>query len=110
MYNEIVETSSKAQYCAEYARKLSLLKVETTNMFHHFMQNHTIEYRHVTKKEILYINKWLNQVLLTALHMKKAEEAVVGNDWCCNFVEKQSFKQLVKTLDPSQKVPCRKYF
>lgn len=79
MYNETVETSNKAQYYAEYARKLSLLKVETTNMFHHFMQNHTIEYRHVTKKEILYINKWLNQVLLTALHMKKAEEAVAGN-------------------------------
>lgn len=41
-------------YCfPKYAGKLFLLKVETTNMFHHFRQKHTIE---AMKEEILYDN------------------------------------------------------
>lgn len=35
-------TSSKPHYAAKYARKLFQLQVQTTNLFHHLRQEHTL--------------------------------------------------------------------
>lgn len=47
-------TASKlSQYFAKYARNQFLLKLATTNFFHHLRQKHTVEFSQIMKEEML---------------------------------------------------------
>lgn len=62
-------SSNKVQYFTKYARKMVLLKVETTHLFQkNKIKNYTVEYNQATRQEICLDVSLIIQVRMNNIH------------------------------------------